>query len=65
MPEARIPLYIITGFLDSGKTTLLIDTLMMDYFNARHRTVLIRCEDCEEVYDQEKLSKRNCRLGPL
>ena len=33
MPDSRIPLYLITGFLDSGKTTLLIDTLNMDYFN--------------------------------
>ena len=33
MPDSRIPLYLITGFLDSGKTTLLTDTLAMDYFN--------------------------------
>ena len=65
MPDSRIPLYLITGFLDSGKTTLLIDTLNMDYFNDGQRTVLIRCEDGEEEYDQEKLSKRNCRLVPV
>ena len=29
--DPRIPLYLITGFLDSGTTTLLIDTLEMDY----------------------------------
>lgn len=65
MPEARIPLYIITGFLDSGKTTLLTDTLNMDYFNDGQRTVLLMCEDGEEAYDQEKLSKRNCRVIPV
>lgn len=65
MPEARIPLYIITGFLDSGKTTLLTDTLNMDYFNDGQRTVLLMCEDGEEEYDQEKLSKRNCRVIPV
>ena len=27
MPDPRIPVYLITGFLDSGKTTLLTDTL--------------------------------------
>ena len=32
MKDPRIPLYLITGFLDSGKTTLLTDTLNMDYF---------------------------------
>ena len=57
-----IPVYLITGFLDSGKTTLLTDTLNMDYFNDGQRTVLLRCEDGEEEFDQEHLSKRNCRV---
>ena len=57
MPDSRIPLYLITGFLDSGKTTLLTDTLGMDYFNDGERTVLLMCEDGEEEYDQEKLSQ--------
>ena len=53
--DPRIPLYLITGFLDSGKTTLLIDTLEMDYFNDGQRTVLLMCEDGEveaSVFDR-------------
>ena len=65
MADSRIPLYLITGFLDSGKTTLLTDTLNMDYFNDGQRTVLLRCEDGEEEYDQQQLSHRNCRLIPI
>ena len=65
MPDSRIPLYLITGFLDAGKTTLLCDTLNMDYFNDGQRTVLLRCEDGEEEYDQQFLSQRNCRLIPI
>ncbi len=65
MPDSRIPLYLITGFLDSGKTTLLIDTLNMDYFNDGQRTVLIRCEDGETEYDPEQLSRLNSRLVPV
>ena len=65
MPDSRIPLYLITGFLDSGKTTLLTDTLNMDYFNDGQRTVLLMCEDGEEEYDQEKLSRQNCRVVPV
>ena len=65
MPDSRIPLYLITGFLDSGKTTLLSDTLNMDYFNDGQRTVLLRCEDGEEEYDEKFLSQRNCRLIPV
>ena len=65
MPDSRIPLYLITGFLDAGKTTLLSDTLNMDYFNDGQRTVLLLCEDGEEEYDQQFLSGRNCRLVPI
>lgn len=65
MADSRIPLYLITGFLDSGKTTLLTDTLNMDYFNDGQRTVLLRCEDGEEEYDEAFLSSRNCRLVPV
>ena len=65
MADSRIPLYLITGFLDSGKTTLLTDTLNMDYFNDGQRTVLLMCEDGEEEYDQQQLSHRNCRLIPV
>lgn len=65
MKDSRIPLYLITGFLDSGKTTLLTDTLNMDYFNDGQRTVLLMCEDGEEEYDQQQLSHRNCRMIPV
>ena len=65
MSDSRIPLYLITGFLDAGKTTLLSDTLNMDYFNDGQRTVLLLCEDGEEEYDQQFLSGRNCRLVPI
>ena len=57
--DPRIPLYLITGFLDSGKTTLLTDTLNMDYFNDGERTVLLLCEDGEEEFDPQFLSQRN------
>ena len=65
MSDSRIPLYLITGFLDSGKTTLLIDTLGMDYFNDGQRTVLLLCEEGEVEYDQSQLSKQNCRVIPV
>ena len=65
MSDSRIPVYLITGFLDSGKTTLLTDTLNMDYFNDGQRTVLLMCEDGETEYDQQQLSHRNCRMIPV
>jgi len=65
MSDSRIPVYLITGFLDSGKTTLLTDTLNMDYFNDGQRTVLLMCEDGEVEYDAQHLSHRNCRMIPI
>lgn len=65
MKDARIPVYLITGFLDSGKTTLLTDTMNMDYFNDGQRTVLLLCEDGEEEYDEQELSQHNCRVIPV
>ena len=65
MSDSRIPVYLITGFLDSGKTTLLTDTLNMDYFNDGQRTVLLMCEDGEFEYDPQHLSHRNCRMIPI
>ena len=65
MNDSRIPIYLITGFLDSGKTTLLTDTLNMDYFNDGQRTVLLMCEDGEVEYNAQYLAERNCRLIPI
>mgnify|MGYP000802913568 CR=1 FL=1 len=65
MSDSRIPLYLITGFLDSGKTTLLTDTLNMDYFSDGQRTVLLMCEDGEVEYNAQYLAERNCRLIPI
>ncbi len=62
MAEANIPVYLILGFLDSGKSTLLQDTLEMDYFMDGQRTVLIRCEDGEIEYDEGKLKSQNTRV---
>ena len=62
MADSRIPLYLITGFLDSGKTTLLTDTLNMDYFNDGQRAVLVRCEDGEVEYDVKAGAQTDTRV---
>lgn len=62
MKESSVAIYLVNGFLDSGKTTLLRDTMAMDYFNDGQRTVLIRCEDGECEYDDAFLKKYNAVL---
>lgn len=47
----RIPVYSFTGFLDSGKTKFIQETLEDGCFNAGERTLLLVCEEGEEEYD--------------
>ncbi|MCI6004824.1 MAG: GTP-binding protein [Blautia sp.] len=57
--EIRVPIYLITGFLESGKTTFLNFTLQQDYFYIEGKTLLILCEEGEEEYDMEALKLAN------
>ena len=49
------PVYICTGFLDSGKTLLVKDTLMEQEWIEPGLTLLILCEEGEEEYSKECL----------
>ncbi len=55
----KLPVFIIDGFLESGKTTFLKFTMQQEYFKADGVTVLIICEDGEVEYDMDFLSKTN------
>lgn len=59
MDEITIPIYLVTGFLESGKTTFLNFTLQQDYFYIDGKTLLILCEEGEEEYDREALKECN------
>lgn len=53
--ELKVPVYLVTGFLDSGKTTFLNFTIAQDYFQIDEPTLLIACEEGEEEYDTKRL----------
>ncbi|MBQ7372803.1 MAG: GTPase [Blautia sp.] len=59
MNEVKVPIYLISGFLESGKTTFLDFTLQQDYFQIKGKTLLLLCEEGEEEYDRKALAKRN------
>lgn len=59
MFKREIPVYLFTGFLDSGKTSFILDTLSQDYFATGEKTLLIACEEGELEYDIEYLIKQN------
>lgn len=52
----EIPVYLFTGFMDSGKTTLIKETLFENDFGRDHKTLIIACEDGDEEYDEAKLA---------
>ena len=51
------PVYIINGFLESGKTEFICYTLAQPYFQIKGKTLLIVCEEGEVEYDASLLSK--------
>lgn len=53
--EIEIPIYLITGFLESGKTSFLNFTMRQEYFQIEEPTLLICCEEGEEEYDKKEL----------
>ena len=65
MDEIRVPIYLMTGFLESGKTSFLNFTIGQDYFYIEGRTLLILCEEGEEEYDPELLKMSNTMVEIL
>ena len=51
------PVYIINGFLESGKTEFISYTISQPYFQIRGKTLLIVCEEGEIEYDTKLLAK--------
>lgn len=61
----EIPVYSFTGFLDSGKTKFIQETLEDPRFNAGERTLLLVFEEGEEEYDFSTYPNKNVYLEVL
>ena len=61
----QIPVYAFTGFLDSGKTKFIQETLEDPRFNAGERTLLLVFEEGEEEYDFSAYPYQNVYLEVL
>ena len=61
----QIPVYVFTGFLDSGKTKFIQETLEDIRFNAGERTLLLVFEEGEEEYDFSMYPHKNVFLEVL
>lgn len=56
------PVFIINGFLESGKTEFICYTLDQPYFQIKGRTLLILCEEGENEYEEKLLKKSRTDL---
>ena len=61
----QIPVYVFTGFLDSGKTKFIQETFEDPRFNAGERTLLLAFEEGEEEYDFSTYPHQNVFLEVL
>ena len=52
-----MPLFLINGFLEAGKTQFLQFTMEQEYFQTDGKTLLIVCEEGDTEYDPELLSR--------
>lgn len=63
---AETPVYFFTGFMDSGKTTLIQETLFENGFaEDDDRILIIACEDGDVEYDTEKLKTINASVATI
>lgn len=60
--DVRVPVYLVNGFLESGKSTFLRFTVSQEYFDIDETTLLILCEEGEEEYDLKELSDHDTKL---
>lgn len=53
----KIPVYVINGFLESGKSSFFAYTLGQPYFQTKGRTLLILCEEGEVEFSKPLLDQ--------
>lgn len=57
-----IPVYLFLGFLESGKTAFVQETLQDPAFNTGEKTLLVLCEEGVEEYEPDKFAGQNVRI---
>ena len=57
--DQEMPVYLFLGFLESGKTKFIQETLEDKRFNSGERTLVLVCEEGIEEYDTSKYPSKN------
>jgi len=55
MENESIPVFMFTGFVESGKTTMIKRWLTQQFFKQQQKVVLLICEDGFTEYDESEL----------
>lgn len=55
----EIPVFLINGFLEAGKTSFIAYTMSEEYFHIEGPTILILCEEGEVAYDPRLLKRED------
>lgn len=55
----NIPVFLFSGFLESGKTSFIRDTIEDPDFTEGQKVLLVVCEEGEEEYDVDALKQNN------
>lgn len=58
----ELPVFICHGFLDSGKTSFILDTIANDGFKEQGSSLILACEDGEIEYEEAFLEENNSKL---
>ena len=61
----QIPVYIFTGFLEGGKTTIIQESLNDQNFNSGEKTLLLLCEDGIEELDPSAFWGKNVTIHTI
>lgn len=58
----ELPVLIVNGFLESGKTRFLKELIVDNGFKRDGKTLILACEEGEEEYDAEFCKQNNCTV---
>lgn len=61
----QIPVIMVNGFLESGKTFFINEGLLIDAFKLESKTLILVCEEGEEEYDYNLLEKNKIKIYTL
>ncbi|HCS68086.1 MAG TPA: GTPase [Oribacterium sp.] len=65
LQDDQIPVFLINGFLEAGKTEFIKYTMAQEYFQAEGTTLLLLCEEGESEYEEELLAKYHTVAVPM